>query len=296
LVAADAEDPKKQLDWEARQRPRAGVAAVLGALALIASLIGQLQLGSSLPSPSGLRALQRGVHKGVDSLPSLQIPRFEYLVAHQTAVIGLGVVGLIGSVATAWALGFLAVAARARQPTLRRWAVYLPIVGGVLTGLWSVLGAIAEVAHDKHFLDGARTVGDAASSNGLLVFTQYLGFFGTLLLAGGYVLVSLNAMRAGLITRAFGVIGSVAGVMVILPILGPLSPMFEIIFLAGLSLLFFRAWAGGIPPAWDTGRAEPWPTRERAPRRPAGRPAPAAEPAAQPPVPAGPRRKRKKRR
>jgi hypothetical protein len=294
LVAADSDDPHKQLEWEARQRPRAGVAAVLGALVLIASLIGQLQLGADLPSPSGLRAIQRGVHKGVDNLPSLQIPRFEYLVAHQTAVIGLGAIGLIGSIATAWTLGFLAVAARARQPTLRRWAVYLPIVGGVLTGLWALLGAIAETAHDKDFLHGARTVGDAASSNGLLVFTQYLGFIGTLLLAGGYVLVSLNAMRAGLITRAFGVIGSVAGVMVILPILGPLSPMFEIIFLAALSLLFFRAWAGGIPPAWDTGRAEPWPTRERTPRRPARTPAP--EPAAQPPLPGGARRKRKKRR
>jgi hypothetical protein len=295
-VAADTDDPQKQLEWEARQRPRAGAAAVLAALMLLISLIGQLQLGANLPSPSGLRALQRGVHKGVDNLPSLQIPRFEYLVDHQTAVIGLGVVGMIGSVATAWALGFLAVAARARQPTLRRWAVYLPIVGGVLTGIWALLGAIAEVAHDKDFLHGARTVADAANSNGLLVFTQYLGFFGTLLLAGAYVLVSLNSMRAGLITRAFGVIGSVAGVMEILPILGPLSPVFEIIFLAGLSLLFFRAWAGGIPPAWNTGRAEPWPTRERVPRRPATSRAPAAEPAAQPPLPASARRKRKKRR
>jgi hypothetical protein len=293
-VAAVADDPQKQLEWEARQRPRAGVAAALAALGLIGSLFMQLQLGADVPSPSGLRALQRGVHKGVDQLPSLQIERFQYLADHKPILIALGLLGLIGSVAAGWALGFLAVAARARRAELKRWVVYLPIVGGVLAGLSALLGVVGEVTRDSHFLDSARTVADARANNGVSVFAQYLGFFGALAFAGGYVLVSINAMRAGLVTRLFGVIGSIAGVLVILPLLGPLSPLFQIMFLAALALLFFRAWAGGIPPAWETGRAEPWPTRQRAPRR--GAPAPAPAPAPQPAGAAPARRKRKKRR
>jgi hypothetical protein len=91
-------------------------------------------------------------------------------------------------------------------------------------------------------------------------------------------------------------IGIGTGVFFILPL--PLGPLLQIMFQAALALLLFRAWMGGIPPAWDTGRAEPWPARQRATRRPAPAPAPAPQPQAQPAGPAGPavaRRKRKKR-
>jgi hypothetical protein len=73
-----------------------------------------------------------------------------------------------------------------------------------------------------------------------------------------------------------------------LPLFGPLL---QVLFQASLALLLFRAWMGGIPPAWNTGRAEPWPARQGASRRPAPRP----EPTPQPAGPSEPRRKRKKR-
>jgi hypothetical protein len=293
-VAAASDDPHKQLEWEARQRPRAGIAAGVGALALIGTLIGQLQLAANAPNPSGLSALQRGLHKGVDGLPSLRTAQFQYLSDHKPTLIALGVVGLIGALAAAWALGFLAVATRARKPELKRWVVYLPIVGGALVGLWSLLTELAQIQLADHFLSSARTVADARDVTGFAEFTQVLGLLGPLLLTVAYVLVSLNAMSVGLLTRGLGVVGVIAGALVILPVLGPLSPLFEIVFLAGFSLMCFNAWSGGIPPAWNTGRAEPWPARERVPRgRP--KPVPAPEPVPAPPVSAGARRKRKKR-
>lgn len=292
-MAAVAEDPQKQLDWEARQRPRAGVAAVIATLGLIGGLWGNLQLGTDLPSPPGLETLQRAVEPGpVDELPSLQIPRMEYIVDHQAALIALGVVGLIAAIAAGWSLGFLAVATRARRPEVRRWVVYLPIIGGVLSGLATFLGVVGELTHDKSFLDGSRTVAAATETSGLLVFVQWIGFFGLLAAAAGYLLVSLNAMRAGLLTRLLGIVGIGTGVFFVIPI--PFfGPMLQVLFQAALALLLFRAWMGGIPPAWETGRAEPWPTRQPAPRRAA--PTPAPEPAAQPALPASHRSKRKKR-
>ena len=104
----------------------------------------------------------------------------------------------------------------------------------------------------------------------MLIFASALGFFGQLATAGGYVLVSLHAMRAGLLTRLLGTLGIGAGVFTILPIL-PFGPLLQLLFQAALALLLFRVWMGGIPPAWESGRAEPWPSRQRraaAPPRP----------------------------
>ena len=290
-MAAVTEDPQKQLEWEARQRPRAGVAAIVAVLTLIGGFWGNVQVGNGAPSPSGLEALQRGVRPGaVNDLPSLQIPRMQYIVDHEAILLVLGVAGLIAGIAAGWALGFLAVATRARRPELKRWIVYLPIVGGVLSGLYTLLGIVGEVVHDNQVLNGARTVADAANGNGLLVFANALGFFALIASAGAYVLVSLNAMRAGLLTRLLGMVGIGTGVFFILPL--PLfGPLLQVLFQASLALLLFRAWMGGIPPAWNTGRAEPWPARQGASRRPAPRP----EPTPQPAGPSEPRRKRKKR-
>ncbi len=293
-MAVVAEDPQKQLEWEARQRPRAGVAAIVAVVTMLGGLIGTVQLGNDVPNPSGIETLQRALQPGpVDQLPSLQIPALEYLTDHSAAWLLLGVLGMIGAIAGGWSMGFLAVATRARRPELRRWVVYLPIVGGVLAGLAFFMREVAQLVHANNVLDGPRTVADATKIGGLLIFASALGFFGQLATAGGYVLVSLHAMRAGLLTRLLGTLGIGAGVFTILPIL-PFGPLLQLLLQAALALLFFRFWMGGIPPAWESGRAEPWPSRQ-----PPRRPAPATEPASQPAGPgstaAARRGKRKKR-
>jgi hypothetical protein len=99
-------------------------------------------------------------------------------------------------------------------------------------------------------------------------------------------------MRAGLLTRLLGTLGIGAGVFTILPIL-PFGPLLQLLFQATLALLLFRVWMGGIPPAWESGRAEPWPSRQ--PPAPRAAPQPAPQPAG--PVEAdGPRRSKRKKR
>jgi len=289
-VAVVADDPQKQLEWEARQRPRAGIAAVVAVLAMLGGLIGTVQLGKEVPNPSGIETLQRALKPGpVDQLPSLQIPALQYLVDHQAAWLALGALGMLGAIAGGWSMGFLAVATRARRPELRRWVVYLPIVGGVLAGLAFFLREVAQLIHANDVLDGPRTVADATKIGGVLIFASALGFFGQLATAGGYVLVSLHAMRAGLLTRLLGTLGIGAGVFTILPIL-PFGPLLQLLLQAALALMFFRVWMGGIPPAWESGLAEPWPSRKPLPPAP-----PAAQPAGPAPTAAAGRSKRKKR-
>jgi len=110
-----------------------------------------------------------------------------------------------------------------------------------------------------------------------------------------------------LLTRFVGYLGIIAGVLTIIPLV-PI-PIVEAYWLLALAYLFSGRWPSGVPPAWASGRAEPWPRsqRQRSAREPLlgrGRRQPAPEPAPEPvgaPAPgttrsATPKRKRKRRK
>src|SRR5215208_6708123 len=63
-------------------------------------------------------------------------------------------------------------------------------------------------------------------------------------------------MRTGLLTRFMGVLGIICGAALVLL---PQNPII-VFWLLALAVLFARRWPQGMPPAWETGRAEPWPS------------------------------------
>jgi hypothetical protein len=120
---------------------------------------------------------------------------------------------------------------------------------------------------------------------------------GPLALAFSFVIIALNAMRAGLISRFMGILGIIVGALMVLPLLP--SPVVQIFWLGAMGVLFMNRWPGGRGPAWETGEAEPWPVPEGRGGLFAPRPAPEPEPEPQPapePVKRPASRKRKKRR
>ena len=124
------------------------------------------------------------------------------------------------------------------------------------------------------------------------------GFAGTLALAFSYVIIALNAMRAGLLSRFMGVLGIAVGALIVLPLLPQGLPIVQMFWLGALGVLFLGRWSGGRGPAWETGMAEPWPSAagrrgEVAPPEEPEQPAPAHEDA---PVARRSSRKRKKRK
>jgi hypothetical protein len=138
------------------------------------------------------------------------------------------------------------------------------------------------------------------------VFASLLGLPGALGLALVLVMISLNAMRVGLLTRFMGVLGIITGALQILPFGGPL-PVVQCFWLLMLSLLILGHWPNGQPPAWRTGNAEPWPSsakvRQERQRLAAERrgevPAPdepEPEPVSAGPSPSASARKRKRKR
>jgi hypothetical protein len=301
-VAAVAE-PQQQLAWEARWRPRAGMAAVIAGLFTLAGFFWTIIAFRDLPHSSFLRSLAQALQPGaIGSRPSLRTPEFEFYDRMSFTFIGSSVVRGLAWVAFAYALTFLAAAARARRPELPRAVVYVALVAAVLLAVGSVLGGVAWVTAVNDYLDGPRTV-DAASdveSNSLLVTAGLISQVAQLGIAAGLLLVSLNAMRTGLLPRFLGILGMVCGALAVL-----IEFVFSLVvafWLISFGFMLLGIARGGLPPAWSTGQAEPWPAR--APRgrvqAAAPEPGPAKEPepgplAAGRPHPSSKKRKRKRR-
>jgi hypothetical protein len=295
-VATAAGNTEEQLAWEARQRPRAGIAALAGAILTIGADILTTTAFANAPHAPFLSSLQQAARPGpVGAAPSQRTAFFEYYSSHHPSLVGGAVAQALGYVAMAWTLTFLAAAVRARRSEFPRVALYLGLVGAVLLAVSVALATAGTIAAVSTFLDGPHTV-DAARTvtrGSLLITSSVIQLAGSLALAAGFVLISLNAMRAGLLSRFMGILGIIAGALVVIP-LGPFPPVVQACWLLTLGLMLLGLGRAGLPPAWRTGHAEPWPTP---PRR--GRMAAAAGPdpaSAQPaPRPGDARRKRKRR-
>jgi hypothetical protein len=280
---------------ERRLRPR---------FALLAALGGVLLFGGAAVQAAGPQA----------KVTELTV---QLLVTNRRAgleVIGAVVngVGLLGLGVT---LGFLFRAVKARRPEMSQGTWIVAIVGVVLAAVGGIAYGvvIAQKAH-QFATHGAQTYPQAKAllSGGAVAALQYGGLLGSLLLAVGFVLVSLNAMRVGLLTRFLGYLGIAAAAASLLLIGSAPALLLEVAWLLAVAYLLTGRWPNGDPPAWRSGEAVPWPSsaelREQRQRaagraRPAGRPAKRAEsrpePVAASPSPTrstSPKRKRKRRK
>jgi hypothetical protein len=294
--------PEQQLAWEARWRPRAGVASVAAGVLTLAGFLWTAVAFRDLPRSSFVESLLQGLAPGpIGNRPSLRTPEFQFYKDHALAFVGSSVVRGIAYLAFAYAITFLAVSARARRPELPRPVVYIALVGAVLFAVAGMLGGIGWVVAVGNYLDGPRTVDTASdvSNDSLVLTASLLAQLAQLAIAAGLLLVSLNAMRVGLLTRFLGILGMISGALAVLSQF--VFAFLQAFWLVALGLLLLGFARGGLPPAWRTGNAEPWPTRAElaAARRDAPAPAP-KEPEAAPapagrPHPSSRKRKRKRR-
>jgi hypothetical protein len=304
-VAAVA-SPEEQLAWEARQRPRAGAAAIIAGFTSVLAILWFRLAIQDAPRVGFLDALREAFESGpVGDRPSLRTPIFEYFADRPLVFIGTGVLQAISMAGLAWAVTFLAAAARARRPELPRYLLYVTLVGAVLVGVSSLLNGIGSVLAFNDFLDSDRTVDAARDISGqpLLATAILIGQLAPLALAAGLLLVSLNAMRVGLLTRFLGVLGMISGGLTVFSSFFLFAPFVQAFWMLALGFVFLNLGRQGAPPAWRTGNAEPWPSqREVAAARRAERQPPAAPEDAEPqhvpagrPHPASKKRKRKRR-
>ena len=110
-----------------------------------------------------------------------------------------------------------------------------------------------------------------------------------------FVMISLSAMRAGLLSRFMGILGIIVGVLYVIPLLGGGPPIVNIFWTGALAALFLDRWPGGRGPAWAAGEAIPWPSAmDQAKAREAAKQGEQPEP--EEPSAPKPSRKKKRRR
>jgi hypothetical protein len=235
-----------QLDWERRAGRWAAAAGFLSAACLVANtVLVQTVVLQDRPTQD------RGVLLAIDEysgafLASSFVQGLNY--------IGLGVV-----------LWFLFKVTRYRRQELPAWFIWLVYIGPVLFAVASVLSTLDRIDIAEQFASSGETQGTAGErrAENLLEdrapVSVALGAAGTLALAFSLVLVSLNAMRAGVLSRFLGIIGIIVGVLYVIPVFG--GPLIvQIFWLGALGAVFLGYWPGGRGEAWETGTAVHWPS------------------------------------
>jgi len=225
------------LQAEARERPRMTVVAVVAAVfTLLGSLIGRV----GVKAPNNVPAALLDFHE------------------HPTAQYVSGACSVIGLLAVTVLLDFLYRATRARNPGLAGWIRPLPLIGGIGVAAMTILSEVALTVNAKHFAtQGSQTYEEARKAIDASV-PPMVGLLLQLVFTVAIVLIAVNAMRVGLLTRFLGYLGAISGALFLLPLV-PI-PIVQVYWLGALALLFAGRLPNGNPPAWQSGEAIPWPS------------------------------------
>jgi hypothetical protein len=275
---------EEQLQWErAASRPVAA-AAFLALAASIASVALQSSARRDQPENNEGRN-DRGELLAIDDNAGELVGA---AAAQAVSVVLLGVV-----------IWFLYRVTKHRRPETPVFALYLGLAGPALSAFGAVFYQLNVLDIADRFAQGV-TEGRAGERRAddlvddLDVVGAALGFAGQIALAFALVVINLNALRAGILSRFLGIIGIIVGVLFVLPFFGgPL--VVQIFWLGAVGALLLGRWPGGRGPAWDSGQAEPWPTAaQRRGLETAGEPNEPAE--ALDPEPLPQRRSSRKRR
>ena len=281
----------EQLAWEARWAKPAAISAFVAALALLVSAM--------IFFPKD----RKGIERGPDLLLSINDESGAYLAS--AILMALGALLLLG------VFLYLFRAMEARGGGVPHWFIYLVVAAPVIFALSALVYAFQAVDIADQFATepgairgkaGDDRARDLSDISGILLAFQTAGTVGVAFL---FVMVPLRARRVGLLTPFMGILGAIAGGMVVFQLAG-ISAVVQAFWLGALGALFLGRWPGGRGPAWETGEAEPWPSAaqrraelsesapEQAPQPEPGDGAP--EPEEIPERPASRKRRKRKRR
>lgn len=298
---APSRSDREQVAWERAWAPKAVAGAlVAGVLPFAGAIINATSLADTPQNQPG-QLLFYDDHALEVLLPA---------ILQGLGALGMGVV-----------LYYLFQATKHRRPELPTLALYACVGGPIILFVAQVASRGLLLAEASDFAakgtftyeeakDAFRSTGPTVGAFGTLLGVMALGF--------SFVIISLNSMRVGLQTRFMGVLGIITGVLLIIPLGSPI-PIVQLFWFLAMAALIAGYWPSGVPEAWTSGAAVPWPSRqeqmearqrvaERRRAEKAGEPDPYVEEAAatvaateEPPKPALPasqagRRKKKKRR
>jgi hypothetical protein len=174
----------------------------------------------------------------------------------------------IGTAALAPALYYLFKATRFRREQLPAAIRYLVVGAPILGAAFSIVHQVQLASVSDRVVKQLPLAPHAAKDlvnhelgKGGVVAVSGIGTAAGLGIAFMFLLISLNAMRAGLLSRFMGVLGIIVGVLLVIPLQGNL-PVVQVFWVAAIGLLFLDKWPQGRGPAWESGEPIPWPSAQ----------------------------------
>jgi hypothetical protein len=263
---------EEQLQWEARWARPVGIAAmVAGALLLVSA---------TLFFPKD----RKGIERSPDLLLSIHDQSGAYLAS--------AVLSALAALLLIAVFFYLFRAALARGGGVPSWFIYLVIGAPILYAISTIIGALDAINLGDDFAGGKPIRGEAGTDRardlgGSSPIVVAIATAGTVGVAFLFVMLPLRARRVGLLSPFMGILGVIAGALVVFQLTG-VSAVIQAFWLGALGLVFLGRWPGGRGPAWESGEPEPWPSaaQRRGLEPPPGREEPAElDPTAPPPEP-----------
>ncbi len=293
--------PDEALAWEAAHRTQAAIAAwAAAALALAGGIVTSLAY-SALPTYPDKVVTITDALGGLAAGRPIPAGRAAYQL-HWIADHPAGLT--VGPLLTAFsallvfgALAYLFQAVKARALRFGRSPLIFAAIGAVAYGVGTAVVGIGRVVAAGNF-SATGTNADAvdALGSGPIAVGTVLQLLGSFSLGFAFIMIALHAMRTGLLTRFMGVLGMIVGATFVLPL--DQQGIIRSFWLLAVGFLFAGKWPRGVPPAWTTGKAMPWPSTSRVRQQQAagGQPVLETPAPAPPPETAGQRRKKRKKK
>ncbi len=262
-------DAERQLAVEGAQRVRVAACALTAGLFFFGGQLWVAVVGAKEPTIGVLQGLAPAFHGLAAAAVDPRTIHEQFLVSHQYALIASFLISNLGALGMLVPLRYLAAAEMARSPTPSRIAGQLALFGPIMLAVFLpafeislILGAHSYLSHSAR--DAAAIT--AATAGGLRVAFQLILTVGTLALAAAFIMISLRAMRVGLLTKMMGIVGIIAGVLFLIP-LTPL-PVIQALWLVFFAAMLLQFGGRPLPEAWSVLEPRPWPARERVARQP----------------------------
>jgi hypothetical protein len=254
----------QQLAYESERRGRLAVPAFAGGFLYFLSAIVVSATLSAAPTVGLLQGLTPALRGEANPAVSPREAEVKYVSHHASALIAGSALKAISLIVLTLVLLLLLSATRFRRPETWSAARPLVLVGGIGLAIVTLVHQLVSAIQAHNFAVGHdfsnHAVEKALTQGSINVGSQYLDLIAALALTAGFIAVSVNAIRVGLLPRWMGVIGIFSAILIFLPIGGATLEIVPAFWMLGMGILFMGRWPNGDPPAWAAGEPRPWPT------------------------------------
>lgn len=229
----------EQLASERRRSRIAGIAAILAGILFAAGLYWYQAAAADQPDDN-------------------KADQLRYFHEHANDLLGATLLQGVGILLVCLPAWHLYRASKDRNPDQAPVVGVVALLGPLAFAATLFLRSIALSVLSADFADRefqTLSVAEDAFDSTAIRIAEGLGIAGALGVGFWFVKGSLDAMRLGLLGRFMGIVGIALGPALVLGFGLFVMPL----WLVALGAMFVGLRPGGIPPAWRSGRAEPWP-------------------------------------